>query len=167
VIEERLTGGRRTASVVRVGETVRRSRSAGSQFAARVLVYLSSIGYPCAPRYLGTDADGRDVLAYVPGATTDHPGQRAAGAYAAGGRMLRNLHDATAGHPLAGSGECVVHGDPGPFNTIFRDGMPVALIDWDSCAPGARLSDLGYMGLDLVHPGVRARPARRPGTASA
>jgi Phosphotransferase enzyme family len=133
------------ASVVRVGETVRRSRSPGSEFAARVLVYLNSIGFAYAPRYFGTDADGRDVLAYVPGATTDHPGQRAAGAYAAGGRMLRDLHDATAGHPLAGSGECVVHGDAGPFNTIFRDGMPVALIDWDSCAPGARLSDLGYM----------------------
>jgi len=59
--------------------------------------------------------------------------------------MLRELHDATAGHPLAGSGECVVHGDPGPFNTIFRDGMPVALIDWDSCGPGTRLGDLGYM----------------------
>lgn len=59
--------------------------------------------------------------------------------------MLRDLHDATAGHPLAGSGECVVHGDPGPFSAIFRDGMPVALTGWDSCAPAARLSDLGYM----------------------
>jgi hypothetical protein len=66
VTGEPLTGGRNTASVVRVGETVRRSRSAGSQFAARLLVYLNSIGYPYAPRYLGTDADGWDVLAYVP-----------------------------------------------------------------------------------------------------
>jgi Ser/Thr protein kinase RdoA (MazF antagonist) len=167
VAGEPLTGGRNTASVVRVGETVRRSRSAGSQFAARLLAYLNSIGYPYAPRYLGTDAEGRDVLAYVPGATTDHPDQWAAGAYAAGGRMLRELHDATAGHPLAGSGECVLHSDPGPFNTIFRDGMPVALIDWDSCGPGARLSDLGYMAWTWciqaarnVPPGDQARHLR-------
>jgi aminoglycoside phosphotransferase (APT) family kinase protein len=59
--------------------------------------------------------------------------------------MLRELHDATAGHPLAGAHECVVHGDPGPFNTIFRDGLPVAFIDWTGCVPGSRLDDVGYM----------------------
>lgn len=94
---------------------------------------------------MGTDADGHDVLTYIPGETTDHPGQRAPQAYAVGGRILRELHDATEGHPLASGRECVVHGDPGPFNTIFRDGLPVGLIDWDSCGPGARLDDLGYM----------------------
>ncbi|MGC5019074.1 phosphotransferase [Micromonospora sp. DT47] len=39
----------------------------------------------------------------------------------------------------------VIHGDPGPFNTIFQGGLPVAFIDWDSCRPGDRLDDLGYM----------------------
>jgi aminoglycoside phosphotransferase (APT) family kinase protein len=58
--------------------------------------------------------------------------------------MLSELHRATAGHPLAADSECVVHGDPGPFNTIFDDGQPVAFIDWDSCRPGDRLDDLGY-----------------------
>ncbi|MEV1244222.1 hypothetical protein ACIBO2_36940 [Nonomuraea sp. NPDC050022] len=32
-----------------------------------------------------------------------------------------------------------MHGDPGPFNTIFQKGLPVALIDWSSCRPGNRL----------------------------
>lgn len=59
--------------------------------------------------------------------------------------MLRALHDATAGHRLAGGEECVLHGDPGAFNTIFRDGMPVAFIDWDAARPGRRIDDLGYM----------------------
>jgi aminoglycoside phosphotransferase (APT) family kinase protein len=59
--------------------------------------------------------------------------------------MLRELHDRTAGHPLASGRECVLHGDPGPFNAIFQDGTPVAFIDWTSCRPGARLDDLGYM----------------------
>jgi aminoglycoside phosphotransferase (APT) family kinase protein len=59
--------------------------------------------------------------------------------------MLRELHEATAGHPIAGAYECVTHGDPGPFNTIFQQGLPVAFIDWSSCRPGDRLDDLGYM----------------------
>ena len=59
--------------------------------------------------------------------------------------MLRELHDLTAGHPLAAGRECVLHGDPGPFNAIFQDGTPVAFIDWMSCRPGDRLDDLGYM----------------------
>ena len=61
-----------------------------------------------------------DVLTYVPGRTTDHPSQRASGAYARGAVMLRELHALTAGHPLAAGRECVLHGDPGPFNAIFR-----------------------------------------------
>jgi hypothetical protein len=134
-----------TPGVVRLGDTVRRRRGSHSAFAARVLTHLESVGFPYAPRYLGVDGQGRDILGFVPGRTTDHPSRRAGGAYAAGGRMLRALHDATAGHALAEDQECVVHGDPGPYNTIFRDGLPVALIDWDSCRPGPRVDDLGYM----------------------
>jgi Ser/Thr protein kinase RdoA (MazF antagonist) len=59
--------------------------------------------------------------------------------------MLALLHEATVGHPLAAERECVIHGDPGPFNTIFREGLPMAFIDWSSCRPGGRLEDLGYM----------------------
>jgi len=51
----------------------------------------------------------------------------------------------TSGHALAAEQECVIHGDPGPFNTIFQDGLPIAFIDWDSCRPGQRLEDLAYM----------------------
>jgi aminoglycoside phosphotransferase (APT) family kinase protein len=114
-------------------------------FAVRLLSYLETAGYAYAPRYLGIDEQGRDVLTFIPGEITDHPSQRAAGAYAIGGRMLRELHEATAGHELAGDRECVIHGDPGPFNTIFQAGLPVAFIDWDSCRPGDRLDDLGYL----------------------
>ena len=59
--------------------------------------------------------------------------------------MLRESHDLTAGHPLAGGRECVLHGDPGPFNTIFSGGTPVAFVDWTSSRPGGRLDDLGHM----------------------
>ena len=143
--EEPLTGGRNASEVVRVGDTVRRASEPGSASAARLLGFLEVSGYPYAPRYLGIDDRGRDILTYIPGRTTDHPSQRADGAYARGAVMLRELHDRTAGHPLASGQECVLHGDPGPFNAIFQDGTPVAFIDWMSCRPGDRLDDLGYM----------------------
>ncbi|MGC1212848.1 MAG: aminoglycoside phosphotransferase family protein [Micromonospora sp.] len=140
-----LTGGHIAREVVRVDGAVHRSSSGDNAFSVLVLCHLEAVGYPYAPRYLGVDDQGRDVLTFIPGETTDHPSQRAAGAYAQGGKMLRALHDATSGHALAEGRECVIHGDPGPFNTIFQDGLPVAFIDWDSCRPGDRLDDVGYM----------------------
>jgi len=145
VREEPLTGGRNATEVVRVCDTVRRSRDPGSASAARLLGYLEASGYPYAPRYLGVDERGRDTLTYIPGQTIDHPSQRADGAYARAAVMLRELHDLTAGHPLAAGRECVLHSDPGPFNAICQDGMPVAFIDWTSGRPGDRLDDLGYL----------------------
>jgi hypothetical protein len=101
VTEEPLPGGNITTGVVRLGDTVRRARSRRSAFAAEVLTCLESVAFRYAPHYLGEDEQGRDILSFIPGRTTNHPSQRAAGAYALGGRMLRALHDATAGHPLA------------------------------------------------------------------
>jgi len=140
-----LGGGNNSLQVVRVGNTVRRARDGHGQFAAEVLLYLAAAGYPHAPRFLGLDERGRDILSYIPGRTTDHPSERAAGAYRRGGAMLCLPHDLTAGHALAEGRECVIHGDPGPFNTIFQQGVPVAFVDWSSCRPGDRLEDLGYM----------------------
>lgn len=80
--EERLVGGNNAEEVVRVGDTVHRTRGPRSDFAADVLRYLESVGYLHAPRHLGIDDQGRDVLSYIPGRTTDHPTQRADGAYA-------------------------------------------------------------------------------------
>ena len=40
------------------------------------------------------------------------------------------------------AGEIVSHGDLGPWNTVYRDGIPVAFIDWDSAQPARPLADL-------------------------
>jgi hypothetical protein len=42
--EEHLGGGHDTEEVVRIGDTVRRTRGSRSAFAAQVLRYLESIG---------------------------------------------------------------------------------------------------------------------------
>jgi aminoglycoside phosphotransferase (APT) family kinase protein len=39
-------------------------------------------------------------------------------------------------------GEVVSHGDLGPWNTVYRDGFPVAFIDWGGAGPVEPLADL-------------------------
>lgn len=164
-MEEPLEGGNTTPGVVKIGDSVRRPRGRGSVFAARVLEDLNARGYLWSPRYLGTDDEGRDVLAFVDGTTTTHPLERDERSYAAVGRMLRELHDLTRGTELASGGDCIVHGDPGPFNVVMRDGMPVALIDWDTVRAGDPLEDLGYAAwtwcIQPVHKVPVADQARR------
>jgi thiamine kinase-like enzyme len=63
----------------------------------------------------------------------------------AAGVLLRSLHDATRDSGLIGEHSVVCHHDPGPNNTVFQAGLPVAFIDFDTAAAGEPLEDLGYM----------------------
>jgi hypothetical protein len=143
-MDEMLRGGNITPGVVRIGATVRRPRGPRADFGESLLRVLNAVGFRWAPRFLGRDDLGRDVLEFVDGSTTDHPSQRDERSYERFGAILRELHDVTRGDGLAADRECVVHGDPGPFNVVMRDGMPAAIIDWDSAHPGSALEDVGY-----------------------
>jgi aminoglycoside phosphotransferase (APT) family kinase protein len=47
-------------------------------------------------------------------------------------------------------GEIVSHGDLGPWNTVYRAGMPVAFIDWDAAGPIEPLADLASAAWTFV-----------------
>ena len=140
---------------VRVGDTVRR---AGSTRAAvrDLLLHLESVGFDGAPRYLGTDDQGREVLSWIEGevplppypawAMTDR-------ALADLGGLVRRLHEATATFRSTsadwstqwsdpGGGPVICHNDLYPENVVFRDGRVVALIDFAMATPGRPLWDV-------------------------
>ena len=138
--------------MVRVGETVRRAQSANAAFVHELLVYLERRGFAGAPRFLGIDDSGREVLSYVPGEVPPELGWFPDTVLAAAARLLRALHDATAESSLRGRAEVVCHGDASPCNTAFHEGIPSAFIDFDAAHPGTRREDIGYaawLWLDL------------------
>ena len=162
--EEALTGGRVTAGVVRLGDTVRRPGGPRSDFVHELLRHLAAVGFNGAPRSLGTDERGRDVLSYLPGDVPDDLGFFSDEQLASAFELLRAFHDATSNSKLSLDAEVVCHGDVSPCNTVFRAGKPVALIDFDTAAPGRRIEDLAYglfLWLDLGNEDIRLDEQRR------
>jgi aminoglycoside phosphotransferase (APT) family kinase protein len=144
--EQALAGGRQTHGIVRAGQTVRRSRHQRSDYVHALLRHLEAVGFDGAPRLLGIDAQGREVLTYLPGEViVRSPAWLADARLDSAARLIRGFHDATAGTLLAGDQEVVCHGDLGPHNIVFAGDAAVGIIDWDaSVGPGLRLVDLGH-----------------------
>ena len=105
--ESPLPGGFINA-VHRVGDTVHRTRGARSGYVHRLLGLLEAAGWPGAPRFLGLDDRGREVLSFVPGHVAWEPDQPAEigsdQSLARVARLVREFHDLTAGTELAGDG---------------------------------------------------------------
>lgn len=187
-VEVALPKGDVTEGVVRVGDTVRRPRQDTSEFVAAYLGHLAAVGFRAAPRFLGVDDRGRDVLDFIPGTAPGDPPEPWActdEVVAAVGGLLRELHDASAGwappdltwfgrgHVIAGlpaelaglleGAELVSHCDVTPQNVVFRDGRPVALVDFDMARPTRRVLDVlntAMWWVPLLDPADRA-PAQR------
>jgi len=145
--ELELPGGRITPGVVRVGDTVRRPVGAHSPFVHRLLALLESRGVTAAPPFHGLDDRGREILTFHDGWVPPNLEYRTWSdeQLVAAARIVRELHDATAGTELAGEAEVVCHGDLSPCNFVFVDGKPTFVIDFDRAHPGSRKSDLAYL----------------------
>jgi hypothetical protein len=118
-----------------------------------------------APRVIGFDEQGREVLTFIEGMTDSSGGpawvwsERALLAVA---RLIRRFHDLSRGFgPTAEShwqfmvgaprvGEVICHNDLAPFNAVYRDGAPIAFFDWDLAAPGPALWDVAYAAWRFV-----------------
>lgn len=144
IAEVDLRGGRTTAGVVRIGSEVHRPQSANTPFVHRVLRHLQEKGFAGAPRALGFDEKGREVLSFLPGDVPTDLGAFTDTQCAAAARLLRGLHDATADFDGNANTFVVCHGDASPCNCVFREQTPVAFIDFDTAHLGCREEDVGY-----------------------
>lgn len=151
-----LTGDER-AVVYRRGDVVVREAGPWAPTIHSLLRHLEDAGFAASSRVVGSgfDADGRETLGYIEGEFTQ-PGPWTLEGAAAVGRMVRELHDATAtfrpppdaawspwlGRDLGGPARIISHCDVAPWNIVARDGLPVGLIDWELAGPVDPLVEL-------------------------
>lgn len=138
-----LKGGRSTAGVVRVGDTLRRPHKEESKFANSVLEFLEKRNYAFSQRYLGQDEEGRDVFRFIEGYVPSEIGDTTFQQLLSFMKIVRKMHDIST--EIAPEGQVICHNDLSPCNTVFREGLPIAIIDWDSAAYGERWEDLTYI----------------------
>lgn len=170
-VELELPRGDVTEGVARVGSTVRRPVQPQSAAVADYLQHLESVGFRGAPRFLGRDRAGRDVLDFLDGDVAGEPPEPWVAdeeLLVSVGQLLRHLHDASDGYaadrvfaapagtswftwpqprPLPASGvvepaaELVSHNDVTPQNVVVRHGRATGLIDFDMAGPTTRIDD--------------------------
>lgn len=146
-------------TVFRIDGRVHRPASRWSAGVQALLQHLQRQGFDGAPRALGFDKEGREVVSYIEGTVRDYPlpewmwDDRVVDEAA---RMLRRYHEAAAGFvpppdaewqlPASPDDhvELICHNDFAPYNAVFRDRRLVGMIDFDAAGPGSRLWDLAY-----------------------
>jgi hypothetical protein len=162
---QRLPGGN-VSPVYRVGDTVRRATGPWTPAVHALLRHLERAGFDGAPRVLGIDDDGREILTYIDGFVPYAPDVPETiwtdGALAASAAMLRAYHDAVRSFEpppdarwrvcpgAPDRGEIICHNDFAPWNTVYRDGLPAGVIDWDFAAPAPALWDVAYAAWRFV-----------------
>lgn len=158
--EEALAGGNVT-KVVKIGSTVRRSAGPWTPTIQRLLAHVRAKGLLWVPEPLGLDAEGREVLSFIPGDVPhDMPEWiRTEQVLTDVARALREWHEATAdfsapdaiwGLSPTSPREVICHNDFAPYNCVFSGGRFIGAIDFDVCSPGSRIWDLAYTAYRFV-----------------
>jgi hypothetical protein len=176
--EQPLPGGNAGGAVL-AGGTVRRPAGPWTPTVHAVLDHLESSGFAGAPRALGMDKQGREVLTYLPGETvgTSRPWPawvHSDAALTQVGHWLRGYHDAVADFippSLARwrmsrrpwrPGDVVGHNDAAPYNAVWSPASGdqgerlVGFVDWDFASPCPPLQDLAFVVFSWVPLHARA-----------
>ena len=153
-----LVGGNVSGGVVRVGATVRRPVGEWTSAVHALLRHLDTVGFVGAPRVLGFDEEGREILTYIPGVSLSIEAAHlleSTDGVAKAGALVASLHTAMRSfvppeHASWWTGSLdpvpslsMTHGDLAPWNVIV-DGDDWYLIDWDSACPGRFVWEAAY-----------------------
>ena len=143
--------------VVREGDRVSRPASPQSETIQSLLNHVRASGFDGVPTPLGVDGLGREWLSYIAGEVPCPPYPEWSvtdDALASVAVLLKQFHDATVGFDGRGDrtwdremaravgSEVICHHDVCLENVVFRDGVAVALLDFDFAAPGTRMWDV-------------------------
>jgi Phosphotransferase enzyme family len=160
--EEPLPGA--FSTLTKVGNTVRRSTGPWTPAVHALLRHLERVGFEGAPRVLGVDPQGREVLTYILGEVprTARPDFFATDrALVEVGLLLRRYHEAVSDFSLPagvgwyeksdlGAGSVVCYNDLAPRNTVFRGGSPVAFLDFDLASLAPPAWDVAHLAWQFV-----------------
>ncbi|MGP4082931.1 phosphotransferase [Pseudalkalibacillus sp. R45] len=154
--EEMLAGGN-VSTVYRSGDTVRRELKPESPQIHELLKHLENKGFSYAPKFLGMDEKGREILSFIEGEAGNYPLKEymwSDNTLKEIAKMLRRYHDAVSDFPLLNKWkpmdntpnniEVVCHNDFAVYNIIFNQERLVGIIDFDVAAPGPRIWDIAY-----------------------
>ncbi len=166
--EAPLSGGN-SSRVVQVGKTVRRATGQWSPGVQALLTHLEVQGFRNAPEFLGLDEQGREMLTFIAGEVGNYPLARymwSDEVLVEVAHLIRRYHDATVGfvspreaywqiaYPDRSRHEVMCHNDLAPYNMVYTNGKPCALIDFDNAGPGPREWDMAhaaYRFVPLIH----------------
>ena len=131
-----------------------------------LLAHLEAAGFGGAPRPLGLDAEGRDVVTFLAGETvgTARPWPswtHSDEALADVADWLRRYHAAVADFVPPGSsywreggewrpGLIIAHNDAAPYNAVWNSGGLVGFVDWDMAGPITRELDVAWVAFSWI-----------------
>lgn len=177
--EVTLAGGNAGGAVL-VDGTVRRRAGPWTPTIHSLLHFLEASGFEGAPRALGFDDQGREVLSYLQGETVGDAipwptWVHSDAALVEVGRWLRRYHDVVVDFEIPGDahwrtapsaawrpGDVIGHNDAAPYNAVWRIGVArritaeeqtsrlIGFIDWDFAAPCPAIWDLAFLACSWV-----------------
>jgi hypothetical protein len=164
-VEHRLDGGN-AGGAVRAGNTVRKTAGPWTPAVHALLRHLAGKNFAGAPRPLGIDGRGREVLTFLDGETVGSARPWPAWTHSddtllQAARWMRGYHDAVADFvPPPGAvwrmgGQwrprlIVGHNDTAPYNAVWQAGRLAGFFDWDMAGPVTREWDLAYAAFSWV-----------------
>ena len=153
------------SNTVKIGDAVHRDTGPWTPAIHALLEYLHEHHFDYAPRVLGIDEKDREILSFLDGEAAVRPWPSVLfsnDGICQAARLLRQYHDIVSGfRPTINAewrigkiklepNQVILHGDLGPWNTIWQGEILTGLIDWDFAHPGERIEDLAQLAYYFI-----------------